>query len=172
MTDTGIPDHFEILERWGRGLQMLHVAHNIASERFNLRNRVTGITTAMLSAAVGTTLFASLSTSGLAAIREVAGAASLLTAALSAGQLVWNYPELASRHRAAAVRYATLRRQVDLRLARQDQVTEADVDATSSEWEEIERWAPQLPIGVRRRARREIARIPQRGLSTVPEHRA
>lgn len=141
---------------------MLHVAHNIASERFNHWSRVTGITTAMLSAVVGTTLFASLSASGLIGVRVVAGASSLLTAALSAGQLVWNYPELASRHRAAAVRYATLRRQVELRLANQDHVTEADVDVTSSEWEEIEQSAPQLPVGVRRRARKAISSVPLR----------
>ncbi|MER6050583.1 SLATT domain-containing protein [Streptomyces sp. NPDC001793] len=162
MADGGVPAHYEILERWSRGLQMLHVAHNIASERFNRWNRVTGISTAMLSAVVGTTLFASLSASGLTGVRVIAGTASLLAAALSAGQLVWNYPELASRHRAAAVRYATLRRHVDMRLASRDQVTEADVDVTSSEWEEIEQSAPQLPIGVRRRARREIASIPRR----------
>ncbi|MEU4848275.1 SLATT domain-containing protein [Streptomyces gilvosporeus] len=162
MEDGGAPDHVEILERWARGLQMLHVAHNIASERFDHWNRITGITTAMLSAVVGTTLFASLSASGLTGVRVVAGASSLLTAALSAGQLVWNYPELASRHRAAAVRYATLRRQVELRLANRDQVTETDVDVTSSEWEEIEQSAPQLPIGVRRRARKEITSVPLR----------
>ncbi|WP_438290407.1 SLATT domain-containing protein [Streptomyces sp. HUAS TT7] len=152
----------EILERWARGLQMLHVAHNIASERFNYWNRVTGISTAMLSAVVGTTLFASLSASGLSGVRVGAGASSLLAAALSAGQLVWNYPELASRHRTAAVRYATLRRQVELRLANRDQVTEADLDVTSTEWEEIEQSAPQLPIGVRRRARKETSRVPLR----------
>jgi hypothetical protein len=160
--NVGGPDDVEILERWARGLQMLHVAHNIASERFNHWNRVTGITTAMLSAVVGTTLFASLSASDLTAVRLVAGASSLLTAALSAGQLVWNYPELASRHRAAAVRYAALRRQVELRLANRDQVTETDIDVTSSEWEEIEQSAPQLPIGVRGRARKAISSIPLR----------
>ncbi|GAA3082455.1 hypothetical protein GCM10020000_80560 [Streptomyces olivoverticillatus] len=37
---------------------MLHAAHNIASERFNRWNRVTGITTAMLSAVVGTFVLA------------------------------------------------------------------------------------------------------------------
>ncbi|MGP9023116.1 SLATT domain-containing protein [Streptomyces sp. BR1] len=162
MADGGVSDHVEILERWSRGLQMLHVAHNIASERFNRWNRVTGITTAMLSAVVGTTIFSSLSDSGLTSLRVAAGVASLLTAALSAGQLVWDYPELASRHRAAAVRYATLRRQVELRLANRDQVTGTDVDVTSSEWEEIEQSAPQLPIGVRRHARREIAGVPPR----------
>jgi len=162
VAEGGVPDHVEILERWTRGLQLLHVAHNIASERFNYWNRLTGITTAMLSAVVGTTLFASLSDSGLTAVRVVAGASSLLTAALSAGQLVWNYPELAARHRAAAVRYATLRRQVELRLANRGQVTATDVDVTSSEWEEIEQSAPQLPIGVRSRARREIAGAPLR----------
>ncbi|MEU5304700.1 SLATT domain-containing protein [Streptomyces noursei] len=162
VADGGAPDRVEILERWSRGLQMVHVAHNIASERFDHWNRVSGITTAMLSAVVGTTLFASLSTSGLTGVRVVAGAASLLAAALSAGQLVWNYPELASRHRAAAVRYATLRRQVELRLANRDQMTDADVDVTSSEWEQIEQSAPQLPIGVRRRARRELAGVPPR----------
>ncbi|GGX34233.1 hypothetical protein GCM10010341_64670 [Streptomyces noursei] len=141
---------------------MVHVAHNIASERFDHWNRVSGITTAMLSAVVGTTLFASLSTSGLTGVRVVAGAASLLAAALSAGQLVWNYPELASRHRDAAVRYAALRRQVELRLANRDQTTDADVDVTSSAWEQIEQSAPQLPIGVRRRARRELAGVPPR----------
>ncbi|MFI1200729.1 hypothetical protein ACH4VR_14980 [Streptomyces sp. NPDC020883] len=69
------------------------MAHNIASERFDRWNRVTGISTAMLSAVVGTTLFASLSTSGLTGVRVIAGTASLLAAALSAGQLVWNYPD-------------------------------------------------------------------------------
>ncbi|MFE5738564.1 SLATT domain-containing protein [Streptomyces celluloflavus] len=162
VAEGGVPDCVEILERWSRGLQMLHVAHNIASERFDHWNRVSGITTAMLSAVVGTTLFASLSASGLTGVRVVAGVASLLTAALSAGQLVWNYPELASRHRAAAVRYAALRRQVELRLANRDQLTGTDVEATSSAWEEVEQSAPQLPIGVRRHARREIANVPPR----------
>lgn len=58
VADGGVPDHVEILERWSRGLQMFHAAHNIASERFNRWNRVTGITTAMLSAVVGTFVLA------------------------------------------------------------------------------------------------------------------
>ncbi|MEU5212733.1 SLATT domain-containing protein [Streptomyces sp. NPDC020742] len=146
----------ELLERWSKGLQVLHVAHNIASERFSRWSRITGLATAMLSTVVGTAIFASLSSSDSPTVRVAAGAFSLVAAALGAGQLVWNYPELASRHRDAAVQYASLRRRVDLAKVNDERLRDSDIDTMSSEWQEIEQSAPTLPAIPRRLARRAI----------------
>ncbi|MFD0498382.1 MULTISPECIES: hypothetical protein [Streptomyces violaceusniger group] len=93
---------------------------------------------------------------------------SLAAAALSAAQLIWNYPQLSAQHRAAAVRYATVRRQLDIMLADRDRLTDDNVNAVSATWEDIEKAAPALSRPVRRRARREIAdRIARRPTTQI-----
>lgn len=153
--DAHIAGRLALLERWARALQVLQVTHGIAAERFDLWGRVTSICTAMLSAVVGTAIFASFSASPHPGARILAGVSSLLAAALGAGQLIWNYPELASRHRSSAVDYAALRRRIEIRVVR-GPVSDADVEAMTVEWEQIEQAAPTLPGSARRRTRRVL----------------
>ncbi|MFF2852072.1 SLATT domain-containing protein [Streptomyces sp. NPDC058001] len=147
----------QMISEWAEGLRVLHVAHNIAAERFERWDRVTAISTAALSTVVGTAIFATLAGSSQTAVRVITGTLSLAAAALSTAQLIWNYPQLAAQHRAAAVRYATVRRQVDMMLADPGHLTDDRVDAVSTTWEDIERTAPALSHSIRRRARRAIA---------------
>ncbi|WP_438470859.1 SLATT domain-containing protein [Streptomyces asiaticus] len=158
----------QMITDWAEGLRVLHVAHNIAAERFERWDRVTAISTAALSTVVGTAIFATLAESSRTAVRIITGILSLAAAALSTAQLIWNYPQLAAQHRAAAVRYATVRRQLDIMLADSGRLTDDNVNAVSATWEDIEKAAPALSRPIRRRARREIAdRIARRPTTQI-----
>ncbi len=144
------------LADWHGGLRLLHAAHGVASEGFDRRSRATGVVSAVLSTAVGTAIFASLSTSANPTVRIAAAAFSLFAAALCTAQLIWNYPQLAERHREAAVKYAALQRRIDTALSTAE-VAGAVLDAISREWRDIEEAAPPIPSRIRRRARRSLA---------------
>lgn len=134
MGDSADTSRPAMITEWAEGLRVLHVAHNIAAERFERWDQVTSISAAALSTVVGTAIFATLADSSQTALGLITGTLSLAVAALSTAQLIWNYPQLAAQHRAAAVRYVTVRRQVDMMLADSSRLTDDSVNAVSTTW--------------------------------------
>ncbi|WP_157746605.1 SLATT domain-containing protein [Micromonospora inositola] len=145
-------DGQELLLRWRVGIRTLHIGHNLAGEAFDKWARVTGVASAVIGSIVGTAIFASLAASTRVEIRIATGVASLVAAGLSTAQLIWNYPQLAQRHKCAAVKYGTLRRRTEEILAGPP-ASSATLQDVSRIWEQVEDIAPPLPERFRRRAR-------------------
>ncbi|WP_408630722.1 SLATT domain-containing protein [Micromonospora coxensis] len=145
-------DGQKLLRGWRMGIRTLHIGHNLAGEAFDKWARVTGVASAVVGSIVGTAIFASLAASTRIEIRIATGVASLIAAGLSTAQLIWNYPQLAQRHKYAAVKYGTLRRRTEEILA-SPVVSPAMLHEVSRTWEQVEDTAPPLPERFRRRAR-------------------
>src|SRR5262249_46272001 len=102
----------QILEDWHSSVRRLHFAHNVEAARFEQLRRHLGFTATALSTVVGTTVFATLETSPNVYIKIVVGLLSIAAAVLGSLQTFLNYPELAEKHKIAAVEYGELKRTI------------------------------------------------------------
>jgi hypothetical protein len=106
-------DRKQILEEWHSSIRRLHFAHNVEAARFERLRRNLGFTATALSTVVGTTVFATLETSPNLYVKILVGLLSIAAAVLASLQTFLNYPELAEKHKVAAVEYGELRRIIE-----------------------------------------------------------
>jgi len=116
-----------------------------------------GIPTVIISTVVGTAAFAAINDQSGDSAKIAVGVVSVVAAVMASIQTYLGYSQLAERHRVAAVRYAALRRDIELAIASgaSDQVTKI-----RQEMDKIGAVGPQ--IGARvwesslKRAKREV----------------
>lgn len=112
----------DLLERYRLRAHRMARAQYLAGKRSHSMHTLLGIPVVVLTAVVGTTIFASLGASPDSRLVIVAGLVSLLAAALAALQTFLGFAQRAEKHRTAAAAYGTLKHELDL-LATQLQVT-------------------------------------------------
>jgi len=100
----------------------------------------------ILSAVVGTSLFASLAASDHTGVvvRVVAGAVSLAAAALGSVQTFLKYSEKAEKHRSAAARYGAIRRELEVMLALK-RFDDGQLEKVRKEIDSLSAEAPEVP---------------------------
>jgi hypothetical protein len=89
-------------------------AHYIAARRCTRFNRYLGIPVVIITAVVGTTIFATLEKNPSAAWKIATGIISMLGAVLSSLQTSLRFAESAERHKTAGARYRGMGRRIDL----------------------------------------------------------
>jgi hypothetical protein len=130
-----------------------------APSLFTRKNYWLGVPAVLLSAAVGTSVFAALGKNVDPLIQIAVGAVSVLAAVLSALQTFFRWGDLASKHRAAAAEYGALKREIDELLARYAagaEVLDEDVTRVHERMDTLSRDVPELPQSTWRRARASI----------------
>lgn len=144
-TDGHLPEtQAALLQEWQQGLRIRHIAHSRAAGNCQLRARVLGVAVVVLSTAVGTSIFAVAEGSIHLAWRIAAGLLSALAAILAAVQTSLAYPQLAERHRVAALAYGALRRAVEAYLAAPDVPPAEAIERFRHRWDELAAEAPDL----------------------------
>jgi hypothetical protein len=137
----------ELVLRWTKRVRESQFSHYDAAEVLGRWHGRLGLPVVVLSAVVGTSLFASLAASDpttSVVVRVIAGAVSLAAAALGSVQTFLKYSEKAEKHRSAAARYGAIRRELELMVASKrfgdDQLEEVRkaIDSLSAE-------APEVP---------------------------
>ena len=112
------PEVIDLLRDWqarARRSSEEHYALATSLARSNIRF---GIPVVALTTLVGTTVFASLQRSDVnTGFRIAVGMISVLAAVLASLQTFLRFGERAEKHRAAAERWASIRREIDTRLA-------------------------------------------------------
>ena len=104
----------DMLSQWHNGIRILQIGHLRAAARYHLRHKWLGIPATILSIVVGTSVFASLSSpKDHSAVGIGVGLVSVMVAVLTGLQTFLNYPDLASKHQLAGVKYGSLRRRVE-----------------------------------------------------------
>jgi hypothetical protein len=89
--------------------------HELSAELFERKNRWLGVPATVISAVVGSSIFASLASEKTSIVlMVVTGSLSICAAVLSALQTFLRYSETAQNHKTAAGSYGTLRRKIDL----------------------------------------------------------
>jgi hypothetical protein len=110
------PKETELLSSWGRRVEAAKHAHYLLATRLRRRNLWLGIPAVVVSAVVGTSLFASLAseTNDLPPeLRLSIGGLSVAAAALSAMQTFLRFAERSERHVQAGDWYASIKRKID-----------------------------------------------------------
>jgi hypothetical protein len=146
-----------LLEQWRNGVRLSHIAHSQARTFYRRLGRILGTSAVVLSSVVGTTIFVSLQSSPDLPLKVATGTLSVAAAVVAALQTFLGYPELADRHRQAALAYGVLRRRLDQRLSSANpSVDQAFLDEIRSVWDQTDSSAPSLPQWIHNRALRRV----------------
>jgi hypothetical protein len=132
--------------------------HFDVAEELSRRNLFLGIPVVVLSAIVGTSLFASVSGDGVAVgIRIAAGTVSLIAGVLASIQTFLRFGARAEQHRVAAERWAAVKREIEkVRALPAEQVGDANelLDDIKARMDQAADKAPAMP---KRRWNRALA---------------
>jgi len=88
--------------------------HHLAAARQSRLNHLFGVPAAVISAIVGTTVFATLEQNPETTWRIIVGLVLILSAVLSTLQTRFNYADAAGKHKTAGIRYSAVRRRLEL----------------------------------------------------------
>jgi hypothetical protein len=140
------------LLRNGRG-------HYNAAQTARRKHQAIGVCAAVLSAAAGSALLTAGGDSTL--LSTFAGGVGLAVSALAGLQTSLNYGATAADHTAAGRRFASLRKEFDIAIARMDTVSVddqlANVDELRTKWELAAMESPLIPAWADRKAVRKLA---------------
>ena len=137
----------KLLEEWLFRIRRTQQAHYEAATHFARLNYWLGVPAIALSAVVGTSVFAALGKETALSIKIAVSVASVTAAILMALQTFLNYPERAEKHRAVAIRYGTLRREIEKKLAfpPAKREFEAYIEALQAQWNKCNEDCPAVP---------------------------
>lgn len=155
------PELDAVLGAWYRRARESQFAHYRAANHYAAASRWLGVPSVLLSAVVGTTLFATLQEGGVAPALQVGAAlVALAAAALSALQTFLGCDEKAAKHRAAAASYGAVRREIEQhQLMRTQSRTDAEglVDTLRRHLDDVGASAPDISSRLWKAAQNDIA---------------
>ena len=137
----------QTLRDWHRSLCIMHNAHTRCATLYDRRNLLLGVPVVGLTTIVGTSIFATLA-SGQQPIwvRVLIALLSIGAAVLASLQTFLRYSELSQKHKAAAVQYGTLRREIeDLLTLSEELIDRESVKSIRSRWDTVEQESPSIP---------------------------
>ena len=102
-----------LVRQWHFAARVAHKAHIKSAARAESMNTLLGVPAWILSAIVGTAIFASLSQNPEGWQKIIFGLLSMLATVLTALQTHLGFSQLAELHRKSAGRYGTVRRQLE-----------------------------------------------------------
>ncbi|HZZ11845.1 MAG TPA: SLATT domain-containing protein [Paraburkholderia sp.] len=156
-------DEAQLLLKWIRRARESQMSHYDMADLLASRDRRMGWLVTVLTAAVGTAVFASLNTAAVPPVlRIVLGLVSVTAAVSAALQTFFRYAERAEKHRAAGARYGAVRRRLEAVFA-------GDADARDGHYltairDELDRLAedsPNVPPGVFYRTQQRLSEDPE-----------
>jgi hypothetical protein len=124
--------HRELATEWLERAERTQHGHYLAALYYSQRHYWMGVPVVLLTAAVGTSVFATLQNKPDAWVQISVGLLSFLATLLAALQTFLSYGERAEKHRLAGARYGAIGRRLELLLA------------TDSGWEVLEEVEKEL----------------------------
>lgn len=159
--ERGWPELEAVLGSWYRRARESQFAHYHAANHYAASSRWLGIPSVLLSAVVGTALFATLQHNGIPPTLQVgAGLIALTAAALSTLQTFLGYDERAAKHRAAAAAYGAVRREIEQhQVLRPRSRADADslIDTVRHHLDDVSASSPDISSRLWKAARIDIA---------------
>ena len=149
-----------VVGAWYRRAREAQFSHYEAANRCGACSRWFGVPAVILSALVGTSVFASLQTEVDVGLKILVGIISIFASVLSALQTFLGFSERAEKHRAAAASYGAVRRAIEQRqVLPPSSRKEADTFLASvrTQLDDIASATPDVPAGIWRRAQGAIA---------------
>ena len=152
----------EMLDHWHTGLRILHRGHFEAAKFYSRRNLWFGVPTIIFSTAIGTTVIGSLEHSDDPYTRVLIGMMGIIAAVLASLQTFLNYAGRSEQHKAAGVKYGTLRREIEECLANCSPTCPCPNDFCTNirkRWDVIDMQSPTVPESIFMKAEKEIKGI-------------
>jgi hypothetical protein len=143
----------EVIRGWLIHARKSWKKHEEAARRLESQYRRVGVASVVLSAVVGTSLFASLEASYEPWIRIIAGILSLSAAVLASLMTFHRYEERVEKHRTAAVSYKRALRRLEklhMKLSAGSTLDQESRNEIEQELDEIEKFAPVVPDDINR----------------------
>jgi len=138
----------ELLLDWYRRAREAQFAHYEAIKPLASANYKLGIPVALLSGLVGTSIFATLQKQADLGFRITIGIVSVLAAVLASLQTFLRLSERAEKHRAVAVRYGALRRELETAIAKGGPYDDKLVHGLREKMDSISSESPEIPTRV------------------------
>jgi len=135
----------ELLQDWYRRAREAQFAHYEAAKPLSSANYKLGIPVAALSGLVGTSIFATLQKQPDLGFKISVGIISVLAAVLSSLQTFLRLSERAEKHRAVAVRYGALRRELETAIAKGGPYDDGLVQGLREKVDSISSESPEIP---------------------------
>ena len=151
----------ELLKSWYDDLRKNEFCHSKAVSVHSRNHSLFGISAIILSASVGSSIFASLEQAD-PILRYIMGALSIFAAILASIQTFRGYEDRAEKHHSAATQYGALIRKVELFLVdlAQDQTRSPETfDKIKSQIDSLNQDAPPINPRIRRASRRYFKRM-------------
>lgn len=140
----------DLLMEWKLRVNKAQIGHYIATERFISLHHYLGIPLVVLSTFVSTALFLDLSKVSQP-LMFIVISSSIITTILASLQIFLKPSEKAELHRSKAAKYGSLRRRLELFLAKDTNLPEMEqfLSEVQTEWDHITSDAPVTPRAVR-----------------------
>lgn len=141
----------ELLRGWLLHAHKGRDRHDLAARRNDTSRYWLGVPAIVLSAVVGTSVFASLNTQVDTALKIVVGLISILSAVFASLQTFYNFASRAESHRIAGVKYKIVIRELEQVLTQQlEQLSDKTeyLDDLRKRLDDLELEAPVIPEGI------------------------
>src|SRR2546425_1545853 len=131
---------------WHRRLCILHNAHTRCATLYDRHNLLLGAPVVALTTIVGTSIFATLaSTSQNIRVKILIALLSLTAAVLASLQTLLRYSEQSQKHKAVAVQYGILRREIEeLLMVPTGSIEPSILKSIRARWNAIEEVSPSI----------------------------
>ena len=149
----------ELIFQWQWGMRISHRAHYEAAKYYERLHYLLGVPTVVMSAVLGSTVFASLQHSELEWIKSLMAVLSVSMVALTSLQTFFKYSERAERHKTAAVQIGEVRRELEQNL-QFAQIDTAFVKKIREKWDAADRQSPTIPTRIYERTEALVRQSP------------
>lgn len=106
-------EQLKLIHEWRRDMKLIFGAHYASAVEAQQQNLRLGVPVVVLSAIVGTSVFAALGSDPSLLAKITVGCVSILVAVLAALQTFMRYAERAEMHREAGAKFAALHKEID-----------------------------------------------------------
>lgn len=133
---------------WLMNLRIFNTAYHKASLDYERQHKMFGIPVVIITAIVGTTIFATMSQTENTWLKITTGIISVAATVLSSLQTFLNYSEKAEKCKTASLEYGDLARKLEIALTNEADYKKNEKDILTQineKWSEIGKAAPRLP---------------------------
>lgn len=151
-----------LLQHWRINCFRSQIANYDAAGYYSKMHYWLGVPTVILSAVVGTSVFATLGTEVKSIIQIAVGSISVLAATLAALQTFMNWDERATNCRTAAAEYGAVKRKIDQTLAAipiGECVNDETINEIRKQMDELSQKSYGVPDFIWARARKKVPTV-------------
>lgn len=137
----------ELLHKWYIRIRAAQTGHYKQAQQYRRQHLFLGVPVVVLSAVVGTTVFATLNDASTSTVVKIMlGSTSMLTAALASLQTFLNYDSLSEKHLSAASKLSAIKKEIEektITLTKDEDLT-AFIEQVRTRWTSVTDEYPQI----------------------------